>query len=235
MPAFAAAGTVPQRSHATLALNHFSADIHPMDEQVFDADTDDMRLARVAAAYRGFLESLGLDLSDADLAGTDQRVARAYAELLGSLRPGAEPTLTTFPNSEGHAGVVVVSGIPFYSMCAHHFLPFFGTAHVGYVPGDRLVGLSKLARAVDFCARRPQLQERLTEQVAALLDERLDPAGVIVSVEARHLCMEMRGVARPGVVTTTIAVRGTLNDERLQRQFFARLRHTGAASSTEEC
>jgi GTP cyclohydrolase I len=118
-------------------------------------------------------------------------------------------------------------------MCAHHFLPFFGLAHVGYVPGDRLVGLSKVPRVVDFFARRPQLQERLTEQVAALLDERIAPAGVIVSVKARHLCMEMRGISRPGVVTTTTAVRGTLADERLQRQFFARLPDDGAASRME--
>ncbi|HEX9150296.1 MAG TPA: GTP cyclohydrolase I, partial [Thermoanaerobaculia bacterium] len=114
----------------------------------------------------------------------------------------------------------------FYSMCAHHFLPFFGSAHVGYVPGKRLAGLSKFARIVDFYARRPQIQEDLTEQIAALLDRRLAPTGLIVSVEARHLCMEMRGVSRPGVTTKTMAVRGTLQDERLQRRFFERLRES---------
>lgn len=223
-------GPALQRSRATLGLHHYSPGVRPMHDHAADADAGDIRLARVAAAFRGFLESLGLDLTDPNLAGTDHRVARAYRELLGGLRPGAEPTLSTFPNPEGYSGIVSVTGIPFYSICAHHFLPFFGTAHVGYVPGERLVGLSKLARVVDFFARRPQLQERLTEQVTAMLEERLAPAGVIVSVEARHLCMEMRGVSRPGVTTTTTAVRGALKDERLQRQFFAGLRGAGAES-----
>ena len=170
------------------------------------------------------METLGLDLDDPNLAGTDRRVARAFREMLGGLRPDAEPKLSTFPNTERYAGVVAVTRIPFYSMCAHHFLPFFGSAHVGYVPGERLLGLSKVSRVVDFYARRPQLQERLTEQVATLLEERLAPAGVIVSIEARHMCMEMRGVSRPGVTTTTTAVRGVLGEEALQRQFFAQLR-----------
>ena len=185
---------------------------------------------KVAAAFRSFLESLGLDLADPNLVGTDLRVARAYEEMLGGLRR-AEPDVSTFPNTKRHAGMVSVTEIPFYSICAHHFLPFFGAAHVGYVPRERLIGLSKLARVVDFFARRPQLQEDLTEEVAALLDERLAPAGLIVSLEARHLCMEMRGVSRPGVTTRTAAVRGTLQDESLQRQFFERVRDAGAASA----
>ncbi len=197
-------------------------------------DVGDIRLARVAAAYRGFLESLGLDLTDPDLAGTDYRVARAYQELLGGLQPSAEPKLTTFPNTQGYAGIVSVTGLPFYSICAHHFLPFFGTAHIGYVLGDRLLGLSKMARVVDLYARRPQLQERLTEQVATLLDERLAPAGVIVSVEARHLCIEMRGVSRTGVTTTTMAVRGTFKDTNLQQQFLGQLRSAHAAPRSGE-
>jgi GTP cyclohydrolase IA len=178
---------------------------------------------RVAAAFRGFLESLGLDLADPNLAGTAERVARAYPEIVGGLQR-TEPALRTFPNTKRYGGTVSVADIPFYSICAHHFLPFFGSVDVGYSPGDRLVGLSKIARVVDFYARRPQLQEDLTEEVASLLEERLAPAGVIVSVEARHLCLEMRGVSRPGVVTRTIAVRGTFQDEQLQEKFFARLR-----------
>ena len=221
-----------QRSGAVLELHHGGPGLHAVPHDAADAP-DEAPPSAVARAFRGFLESLGLDLTDPDLEGTDHRVARAYAELLGGLRPGAEPALTTFPNTEGHAGIVSVTGIPFYSICAHHFLPFFGTAHVGYVPGRRLVCLSKLARVVEFFARRPQLQERMTEQVAALLYERLAPAGVIVSVEARHLCMEMRGVSRPGVITTTIAAHGILKTEQLQRQFFARL-GTDAPSAAEE-
>jgi GTP cyclohydrolase IA len=194
------------------------------------AGAEEFPVERVAAAFRGFLETLGLDLADPNLAGTDLRVARAYEEMLGGLR-SAEPDVSTFPNTNRHAGMVSVTDVPFYSICAHHFLPFFGTAHVGYVPHDRLVGLSKLARVVDFYARRPQLQENLTEEVATLLDERLAPAGLIVSLEARHLCMEMRGISKPGVTTRTTAVRGTLQDESLQRQFFERVCEAGAANS----
>ncbi len=190
----------------------------------------DLELARVAGAFRGFMESLGLDLTDPNLAGTDKRVARAYAELFRGLDPESEPVVSTFPNSENYRGVVTVGGIAFYSVCAHHFLPFFGTAHVGYVPGQRLAGLSKLARVVDWFARRPQLQERLTEQVAGYLEEQLAPLGVIVAVEARHLCMEMRGVAKPGVATLTTAVRGALADERLRQEFLAGVR-AGRVSS----
>jgi GTP cyclohydrolase I len=174
--------------------------------------------------------ALGLDPADPDLAGTDRRVARAYEDLLAGLRPGSEPRLQTFANPERHKGLVVLSGISFYSLCAHHFLPFFGVAHVGYLPGRRLVGLSKLARAVDFHARRPQLQERLTEEVATWLEDRLEAQGVIVGVEARHLCMEMRGVTKPGVLTTTMAVRGACEDERVQEQFRARCGAHGAAN-----
>ena len=191
-------------------------------------EPDDRRHARVAAAFRGFLESLGFDLDSPDLAGTDLRVARAYDELLAGLRPGAEPRLETFPNPDRHRGLVTVTGIPFHSLCAHHFLPFFGHAHVGYVPGERLAGLSKLARAVEYHARRPQLQERLAEAIAGWLEERLAPGGVIVVLEGRHLCMEMRGVAKQGAVTTTTAVRGVCADERLQESFLARIAAAGA-------
>lgn len=222
-----------QRTRIPLGPPHGVPGVRPLHGRVEGAEGDH-NLAKVAAAFRAFLESLDLDLDDPNLVGTDRRVARAYQELLSGLRPGAEPRLTTFPNTEGYARLVSVTGIPFYSICAHHFLPFFGTAHVGYVPGERLVGLSKLSRAVEFFARRPQLQERMTEQIAALLDERLAPAGVIVSVEARHLCMEMRGVSRPGVTTTTMAARGTLTDERLQRQFLAPRRAAVAELSTSE-
>ena len=191
-------------------------------------EAEEPRRASVAAAFRGFLEALGLDLDDPDLAGTDLRVARAYEELLAGLRPGSEPRLETFPNPERHRGLVTVTGIPFHSLCAHHFLPFFGVAHVGYVPGERLAGLSKLARAVEYHARRPQLQERLGEGIATFLEERLAPGGVIVVLEARHLCMEMRGVAKQGALTTTTAVRGVCADERMQEGFLARIAATAS-------
>ena len=213
---------------SVLQLAHDS-DPHfrPIHALSVEAAGTERRVARVAATFRAFLESLDLDLDDPNLVGTDQRVARAYEELFAGLAPGAEPRLSTFPNSEGYKEIVSVTGIPFYSLCAHHFLPFFGTAHVGYIPGDQLLGLSKFARVVDFYARRPQLQERMTQQIATLLDERVAPAGVIVVVEARHLCMEMRGVSIPGATTTTVAALGTFTDETLRSRFLAGLRGAG--------
>lgn len=172
---------------------------------------------RVADAFRGFLEALGLDLEDPNLAGTDERVARACEEILGGLSPAAEPRISTFPNESSYSELVTVKDIPFYSICAHHFLPFFGTAHVAYIPGEQLAGLSKLPRVVNYFARRPQLQERVTTQVAEFLHERLEPVGVIAVVEARHLCMEMRGVSRPGVTTQTCAVRGDISEQQKHR------------------
>lgn len=173
---------------------------------------------QVAGAFRQFLEALGLDLDDPNLTGTDKRVARAYEEILSGLQPASAPRISTFPNESGYTEMVTVTGIPFYSLCAHHFLPFFGTAHVGYLPDERLAGLSKLPRVVDHLARQPQLQERLTIQIAELLHKRLKSIGVIAVLDARHLCMEMRGVSRPGVTTRTCIVRGNL--DATQRQGF---------------
>jgi GTP cyclohydrolase I len=185
------------------------------------------QLARVAAKFSELLDALGLDRSDPNFAGTEFRVARMYRELFAGLGPGMEPELRTFPNTEGYADLVSLTNISFYSVCAHHFLPFFGAAHIAYLPGDKLVGLSKLARVVDFFARRPQIQERLTQQIAEFLEERLRAAGVMVVLQARHLCIEMRGAAKAGLLTTTTAIRGALTDEHLQRRFLAQLSPTG--------
>ena len=182
--------------------------------------------ALVAERFRTVMEALGLDLDDPNLSGTPLRVARAYLDLFSGLDPAREPELRTFPNAEGYSQVVALTDVPFHSLCAHHFLPFFGRAHVAYVPKGRVVGLSKLARVVDYVARRPQTQEALTEQVVDLLDRRLQPAGAMVVVEARHFCMEMRGVAKAGVSTTTTAIRGVFADERKQRQFLDQLRRS---------
>jgi len=183
------------------------------------------RTRKIERAFRGFLEALGLDLDDPNLAETPARVGRAYGELFRGLHQ-PEPELRTFPNADAYSQVVSVTGIPFYSLCAHHFLPFFGSAHVSYVPGDRVVGLSKLARVVEHFARRPQVQERLTEQIADLLERRLAPRGAIVILEGRHFCMEMRGVAKPGAVTTTSAVRGAFEDDRARQEVLALVRRT---------
>lgn len=181
----------------------------------------DPSIVWVASRFRAFMEALGLDMTDPNLSGTEWRVARTFREMFAGLYAGAEPILRTFPNTEGYSEMIVVGGIPFHSLCAHHFLPFSGTAHVAYVPDERLLGLSKLARAVDFYARRPQLQERMTEQIAGLVESRLHPAGVMVVIQARHLCMEMRGVERAGLTTTTSATRGVFEDEQARQRFFA--------------
>lgn len=190
-------------------------------EGLDEASIVDPGVLRVALKLREVLDALGLDRSDPNLRGTEFRIARAYRELFVGLRAGSEPELRTFPNTEGYSEMVAVTDIPFYSVCAHHFLPFFGAAHVAYLPGARIVGLSKLARVIEFYARRPQVQERLTEQIIGLLEDRLAPAGAMVVLRARHLCMEMRGVGKPGLTTTTSAIRGAFEDGRLRQEFLA--------------
>jgi GTP cyclohydrolase I len=199
-------------------MNAFPA-FHLADAGEEGDGPDDQRTLLVARRFRSVMEALGVDLADPNLTDTPLRVARSYRELFAGVDPAAEPDLRTFPNSDAYSQMVAVTGIPFHSVCAHHFLPFFGTAHVAYVPKDRVVGLSKLARVVEYFARRPQIQERLTEQVVELVDRRLRPAGAMVVVQARHFCMEMRGVGKPGTMTTTSAWRGAFEDERLRAEF----------------
>jgi GTP cyclohydrolase I len=170
-------------------------------------------------AVRDLLTALGRDLHDPGLRDTPRRVAAAFAELL-SHEPVA---LTTFPNDAGYDELVVVREIPFHSLCMHHLLPFHGVAHVAYLPGERIIGLSKLARVVELFARELQLQERLTMQVAQCLEEHLRPKGVGVVIEAEHLCMSLRGVQKAGTRTTTSALLGVLRDDARTRQEFLAL------------
>jgi len=166
-------------------------------------------LARAEAAIRELLLAIGEDPGRDGLRDTPARVARAYEEIFGGLFVDPDEVLeTTF--DAGHDELVLVKDIPLYSVCEHHLLPWHGRAAVGYIPGadGRITGLSKLARLVDLYARRPQVQERLTSQVADAIMSRLDPRGVIVVIEAEHLCMAMRGVRKPGAMTVTSAVRG---------------------------
>ncbi|GAA3169910.1 MULTISPECIES: GTP cyclohydrolase I FolE [Nonomuraea] len=169
-------------------------------------------------AVTDLLTALGRDVESEHLADTPKRVARAYAEMLEP----REFDLTTFPNEEGYDELVLVRDIPVQSLCEHHLLPFQGVAHVGYLPGDRILGLSKLARVVELFARDLQVQERLTKQVADWLQQHLSPKGVGVVIEAEHLCMSMRGVRVPGSRTVTSALKGTLReDARSRQEFFA--------------
>ncbi len=183
------------------------------------------RVDLVAAerAARDLLAALGTDLGREGLARTPARVARAYAEMLE--RPLLEAT--TFPNDEAYDELVVLSSVPFHSLCEHHLLPFHGVAHLGYLPGERILGLSKLARALDFFARDLQVQERLTMQVADCLEEWLSPKGVGVVVEAEHLCMAARGVEKAGTRTVTSALRGKVRDDPRTRQEFLDLTRRG--------
>jgi GTP cyclohydrolase I len=170
-------------------------------------------------AVRDLLVALGRDVREPGLRETPRRVAAAYAELLTH-----EPVaLTTFPNEAGYDELVVVREIPFHSLCMHHLLPFHGVAHVAYLPGERIIGLSKLARVVELVARELQLQERLTMQVADCLQEHLRPKGVGVVLEAEHLCMSLRGVQKAGTRTTTSALMGLLRDDARTRQEFLSL------------
>jgi GTP cyclohydrolase I len=169
-------------------------------------------------AAEAFLTALGVPLDTVSRRRTPHRMARAYAEMLTP--PSFEPT--TFPNDEGYDELVLARSIPVRSLCEHHALPFVGVAHVGYIPGERILGLSKLARVVEMFARRPQVQERLTQQVADWLQTHLAPRGVGVVVEAEHLCMTMRGVRATGTSTVTSAVHGLLRDDgRSRAEFFA--------------
>jgi GTP cyclohydrolase I len=175
-------------------------------------------LVAATRAAHDLLDALGVDLRTESRTRTPERMARALAELM-SPRPFQ---MTTFPNDGGYDELIVARGIPVRSLCEHHVLPFVGTAHVAYLPGQRIVGLSKLARVVEHFSRRPQVQERLTVQVADWLDAQLAPAGVGVVIEAEHLCMTLRGVEAPGATTVTSSLRGALRDDpRTRSEFLA--------------
>jgi GTP cyclohydrolase I len=177
----------------------------------------DIEAAERAAAE--LMTALGADLADESLRDTPRRLARLYGELLTP----AEFNATTFPNDGGYDELVVARSIPFHSLCEHHLLPFVGVAHVGYLPGERVLGLSKLARVVDFYARSLQVQERLTTQVAGWLERTLQPKGVGVVLEAEHMCMSLRGVQKHGATTVTSALRGLVRDDARTRQEFLAL------------
>ncbi|MGE3447786.1 MAG: GTP cyclohydrolase I FolE [Microbacteriaceae bacterium] len=178
----------------------------------------DIDLARAERAVAELLVALGQDTGDEHTRDTPRRVAAAYAEML---TPRAF-NFTTFPNDEGYDELVLARDIPFHSLCQHHMLPFKGIAHVGYLPGERILGLSKLARVVELFARGLQVQERLTKQVADWLQDQLAPKGVGVVMEAEHLCMSLRGLQAAGSRTVTSALHGLLrSDQRSRAEFFA--------------
>ena len=199
----------------------------PPDAELEGYDREEQAcLRRIAGHVRGILRELELDLDDPNLSDTDMRVAKMYLEMFHGLKEGNEPRVTTFPNDDHYSGMVMETNISFYSMCSHHLVPFYGHAHMAYVPNGRLIGLSKLARILEFYAKRPQLQERLTEQVVTFLEERLTPQGAMVVIEARHLCVEMRGIKKPGALTITSAIRGIFKERPIREEFLDLLRKT---------
>jgi GTP cyclohydrolase I len=209
----------PDRGPA-LALQHHVPTLHavPAGEPLGGLDRGAPRREAAEAAIRDFLTALGEDPTSDALIGTPRRMVDVFAALLTP-----EPfTPTTFANDAGYDELVLVREIPFHSLCEHHLLPFVGVAHVAYLPGERIVGLSKLARAVDHFARGLQVQERLTIEIADWLEANLRPAGVGVVLEAEHHCMTLRGVQKPGARTLTSALRGRLRDDpRTRGEFLA--------------
>ncbi len=200
-------------------------DISPIshDDSVVTTPVD---VPRIEKAVREILIAIGEDPNRDGLQKTPERVARAYTELTSGMREDAREVLSTAFDL-GHEELIIVRDIEVHSLCEHHMLPFHGVAHIGYIPGEsgRITGLSKLARVVDVYARRLQVQERLTTQIADAMTEVLQPQGVLVVVDAEHMCMSLRGVRKPGARTLTSAVRGQLRDAATRAEAMALLNH----------
>ena len=190
-----------------------------VESQTERIDTADPALL---ATIRTMIRLVGEDPDREGLLDTPRRIAAMYAELFEGLRQDPVAVLSV-GFEEGHDEMVILREIPFYSMCEHHFLPFHGQAHVGYLPAGRIVGLSKIARAVEIFARRPQVQERLTTQISECIEDVLGARGVGVVIEAEHLCMTARGVRKPGAIMVTSAMRGTFREDATTRHEFLRL------------
>lgn len=201
-----------------MSVPDLASDLHPAPHLQLVRGGADIDAERAQRAVSELLAALGQDVDDEHNRDTPRRVAAAFAEMLTP----RSFNLTTFPNDESYDELVLARDIPFHSLCQHHMLPFTGVAHVGYLPGERILGLSKLARVVELFARGIQVQERLTKQVADWLQQQLAPKGVGVVLEAEHLCMSLRGVQAAGSLTVTSALHGLLRqDHRSRAEFFA--------------
>jgi GTP cyclohydrolase IA len=219
-----APGKNPAATDAQRGMNPQVATVTELhvDGRLERGERSEIDRPRAEQAVRDLLHALGRDVGEDGLRDTPRRVAAAFSELLTH-----DPvSLTTFANEAGYDELVVVKDIPFHSLCMHHLLPFHGVAHVAYLPGERIVGLSKLARVVEAFARDLQLQERLTMQVADCLQRHLQPKGVGVVLEAEHMCMSLRGIQKAGAKTTTSTLRGLLRDDaRTRGEFLALVTH----------
>lgn len=221
----------PQGSHSTVEAmgdDHVGTSLEtPLREGAFDA-SDREKIAAISDKFRDIMDILGLDLSDDSLSGTPHRVAKMYVkEIFGGLNPKNHPDVKTFNNVYGYNHMLVERNITLNSTCEHHFLPIVGVAHVAYIPGDRVVGLSKLNRIVDHYAKRPQVQERLTRQIAASLQELLGTDDVAVVIDAKHLCVSSRGIQDEGSSTVTSHMGGRFStDDTLKQEFYAQVSGT---------
>lgn len=206
--------------------NHFSANVEtPLRADAFDK-SDSEKIKNIEGHFKKIMEELGLDLTDDSLSGTPYRVAKMYVkELFYGLHPDKKPSITTFDNKYGYKKMLVEQNIIIDSACEHHFLPMTGHAHVAYIPKDKVVGLSKVNRLVDYYAHRPQVQERLCLQIMKDLQEILETEDVIVMVNAKHLCVSTRGVKDKDSFTTTIEYGGCFNDSLYRNEFFECLNH----------
>ncbi len=191
----------------------------PMRPEAFDM-SDEEKVERISAHFSEIMKILGLDLKDDSLRGTPRRVAKMYVkEIFRGLNPANRPYITTFENKYRYRRMLVERNIPVQSTCEHHFQPIFGVAHVAYMPNGRVIGLSKLNRIVDYYARRPQVQERLTVQIAEELRRILHTEDVAVYIDARHLCVQARGVEHHGTSTVTAEYSGKFLNEDTRREF----------------
>ena len=179
---------------------------------------------KVEAAVKLLLEGIGEDVNREGLIETPERIARMYEEICGGMDEDAGVHLSKVFSTDNNE-IVLEKDIVFYSMCEHHLMPFYGKAHVAYIPNGKVVGLSKLARTVEVYAKRLQIQEQMTGQIADAFMEHLEPQGVMVMLEAEHMCMTMRGIKKPGSKTVTIACRGAFEDDKLQKLFWEMLHH----------
>ncbi|MCX6351271.1 MAG: GTP cyclohydrolase I FolE [Bacteroidetes bacterium] len=204
---------------------HFSANINTaLREDAFELD-DETKVQLIQKHFKDIMQILGLDLTDDSLVGTPKRVAKMYVkEVFKGLNPKNKPHITLFENKYKYDEMVLVKDISFHSMCEHHFLPFFGKAHVAYIPKDKVVGLSKINRLVQFFAQRPQVQERLTIQIADDIREILKTEDVAVLIEAKHLCVAARGVADSQSLTITERFRGKFNCDDRKNQFLSAIK-----------
>jgi len=204
--------------------NHISTSTDtPLREDAFELD-DDTKVKLIAKQFKEIMLILGLDLSDGSLKGTPMRVAKMYVkEVFGGLNPKNKPVITLFENNYKYDEVVMIKDITFYTMCEHHFIPFFGKAHVAYIPKDKVAGLSKVNRLVQFFARRPQVQERLTMQIAREISVQFHTEDVAVAIEATHLCVAARGVEDTTSSTITTNFLGKFAEDAYKLQFLSSL------------